>query len=122
SFQESQLLQEHWPLPPGAGLVDAEAPIVVADWIFDRSGPLRHVVRGQKRNVAAAAPVHLRGPGREAIDRLGDEAAIEGVARRFDLPLAIASGRFRFPKDSLVCLGDSRSGEQGARRRWSTAG
>src|SRR5208283_5992912 len=111
-FQQSQLLQQHRSLTPRAGLVDAVATIIIAHRLLERSAPIRHVLSGQNRDVASAAPVHLRGSGRESIDRLSHEATIEGVARRLDLPLAVAPDRFRFGEDSLICLSDSGGDEQ----------
>ena len=73
--------------------------------VLESCTPARHVVGGQESDMAPPASIHLRRARREAVDRLGDKAAIEGVASRLDLPLAIAAGRLRLGEDALVGIG-----------------
>src|SRR6516162_5340798 len=93
TLQQGQLLQEHWTLAPRSRLVHPVAAVVVTDRLLQGRAPMRHVIRGKKGDIAPPASVHLWRPSREPIDRLGDEAAVEGLASRFDLPISIAAGR-----------------------------
>ena len=86
--QQRELLQEHRSLAPGAAFQHRVAVVVVGNGVFDRRRPAREIVGGEQAAMAAAGHVqHIRAT-EEAVHRLGDEAAIPGVARRIDARLA----------------------------------
>ena len=66
---------------------------------------MREVVAIEQAVMARAARVAQLGFV-EAVDRLGDEALVEGVARGLDLLDAIAPCGFRFSEDAPVGVGD----------------
>ena len=85
--QQRELLEHHRALPPRAGLADGVAVVVERDRRLERRLPARHV-------VAAQQPVLGR---EEAVDRLRDPAAVEGVAGGVDARLARVSPGARQP-------------------------
>src|SRR3546814_7390488 len=74
------------------------------------------VVGAQHALVAAVAGVHHLGFAEEAIDRLGDEAAVESIARPLDAGLAVGR-RLRLADHLLPGLRQNRVAKQGAGRR-----
>src|SRR3546814_11465552 len=74
------------------------------------------VVGAQHALVAAVAGVHHLGFAEEAIDRLGDDAAVESIARPLDAGLAVGR-RLRLADHLLPGLRQNRVAKQGAGRR-----
>src|SRR3546814_19449586 len=70
------------------------------------------VVGAQHALVAAVASVHHLGFAEEAIDRLGDEAAVESIARPLDAGLAVGR-RLRLADHLLPGLRKNRVAKQG---------
>ena len=90
SFRIDKRLQEDGPLTPGSDLGDGPAMVIIGQRRFDARRPVGHVVGGQNALVPVAAGVHHLGLVEIGLDRLGDEATVKGVARRFDLRFAAA--------------------------------
>jgi len=82
------LLEEDRALSPGAGRADGERFVVVRRGRFQRRSPAGEVVAGEQPALR----------GREPVDRLRDEAAVEDVAGALDLVLAV--GRTRLLEDA----------------------
>ena len=111
ALQQGERLQKHRALAPGAGLGHGPLVIVVGQRRFRRRAPIGEVVGGQHAFVARAAGVHRLGLFDEGGDLLGDEAAIEAIARGLDLRLA-AAPRLRFPQQPFPGVGKGRIAEQ----------
>ena len=111
-LQQRKLLQEDRSLAPRAALDHGMAPIIIGQGRFDRGLPAGHVVGGQEPAMVAPRGVeHLFGAA-EAVDRLGDKAAIPGVAGAIDMALAIAATRLRLGKHAAVGRRQRRVAEQ----------
>ncbi len=89
-LEERDRLQEDRPLPPGPDLVHAEAMVVVCERRVVARAPVRHVVRIDHAAVAQSALVHHLRAADKPVDRLGDEALVEGLAGGLDLAFAAA--------------------------------
>ena len=70
-------------LVPGTGLLAAVVPGAFDAWML---------MARDHGTMTLARCIHDRGPGGEALDRLGDEAFVKRRARRLDLLLAIGAG------------------------------
>ena len=105
AVEQRQLLQEDRPLAPRPGLEDLPAVVGARDRLLDRRLPRGEVVAVEQRAR----------PG----DRLGDEAAVEDVARGLELAVRLgehaAIGRSQVAvAEELACL---RNGQVQLRRR-----
>ena len=102
TLQQRQLLQQHRTLAPRAALDDRVAVIIVGQRRLDRRLPARHVVGGQQPAMPPARGVeHLLGAA-EAFDRLGDKAAIPGVAGAVDQLFAGPATRFGLGENPAI--------------------
>ena len=96
-FEQPQRLQEHRPLRPGPKLVHREPVVIDRGRLLDARVIAREVVAGEQAAMALAGRVH-QFAAVELVDRLGDEALVVGVARRLDLPHAIAARASRLAR------------------------
>ena len=118
--EEGELLEEDRALAPRAGLGHAIAVIVVAERRLVARLEARQVVRREHALVAAPGAVEHLVRAAEALDRLGDEAAIVRRARGLDLLDAIPTCSLRFLEDALVGVGKAWVLEEAA-GRWRLA-
>jgi hypothetical protein len=88
ALEQRQLLEQNRALAPRAAFRDSVAAIIEGERRFDGSFPAREIVAGQQSAMTAPGDVkHLFVPA-EPVDRLGDKAAIPGIAGALDLAFA----------------------------------
>src|SRR5690606_1855058 len=88
---------------PRADLVDRVAVVVICERLLVGGLPAGHVVGRNYAAMALAAFIHHLVAAGEALDLLGDEAAVEGIPRPLDLLLAAAAAAFGLADDTPPC-------------------
>src|SRR4029079_19611800 len=84
ALQQGELLQENRALAPRAAFDDGVAAVVIGQRRLDRRVPAGYVVGGQEAAMMPAGGVEHLLCAAEPVDRLGDKAAIPGVASPLD--------------------------------------
>ena len=114
-LEQRELLEEDRALAPGPAFEHRVAVIVERDRVFDARLPAGEVVGREEAAMALARGVEHFVEAEEPVDRLGDEAAVPGVAGGVDPGLArVALG---FGADPGIGRGERGVGEQAAGRR-----
>ena len=83
--------------------------------------PARKVASADDAAMPPARAVEDIVGGDETLDRFGDEALVEAIARRIDFRLARAARRFRLPDDALPGLAERFVAKECARRKRASA-
>src|SRR4051794_6948740 len=111
ALEQRKLLEEDGTLAPRAGLADRVIAVVIGQRLLVSRFPARHVLASQKTAMSPAGHVHDLVGAAEPVDRFGDEAAVEQVARLVDPGLS--GSTLGLADDPAVCgckLGVAKQG------------
>src|SRR5215217_4788917 len=113
--EQSELLEKYGSLAPQPCHAHRVAVVVQRRRSFQFGPVSGEIVAAQQASVASARGIHHLRRGHVLLDGLGDEPAVERVAGRLYLPVAISASRLGLFDGAPEGTGQVGIGEQGAR-------